>query len=206
LGGNADRVPVVRLSALVFGLSMFIAVSLFFGCVSSGAASVPATAAKAKPRSCANANLVPNHANMAAIDASTLCLIDQIRAAYHLRSLRSNRELQGVASTQVSDMVHWNYFADNRPPDETPATLIEATRYGAHATSLATGQNIAWGTGAYATPAHVVSEWMASPPHREIILTAYFRDAGVSATAAVPSVIENGVAGATYAVEFGTRG
>jgi uncharacterized protein YkwD len=195
---------IARLSALAPRLSTLIAVSLLFACVSSGTASA---AAKAKPRSCADANLVPNNTNMAAIDASTLCLIDQIRATYRLRPLRSNRELQGVASSQVSDMVHWNYFADNRPPDETPATLIEATRYGAHATSLATGQNIAWGTGAYATPAHVVSEWMASPPHREIILTAYFRDAGVSATAAVPSVVENGVAGAgaTYAVEFGAR-
>jgi len=199
-------VPVARLSALVPRLSWLVAASLIFTGFSAAGVSAPAAAAKAKPRSCANANLVPNHVNMAAIDASTLCLIDQIRASYHLRPLRSNRELQGVASTQVSDMVHWNYFADNRPPDETPATLIKATRYGAHATSLATGQNIAWGTGAYATPAHVVSEWMASPPHREIILTAYFRDAGVSATAAVPSVIENGVAGATYAVEFGTRG
>jgi uncharacterized protein YkwD len=185
---------------------MLITVSLLFACVLAGAASASAGAGKVKPRACADANLVPTHTNMAAIDASTLCLIDQIRAAYRLRSLHPNRELQGVASTQVSDMVHWNYFADNRPPDETPATLIEATRYGAHATSLATGQNIAWGTGAYATPAHVVSGWMASPPHREIILTAYFRDAGVSATAAVPSVVDNGVTGATYAVEFGARG
>jgi uncharacterized protein YkwD len=191
---------------LVSKLSMLIAVWLLFASFSSGTASALPVAAKTKSRSCADANLVPNHTNMAAIDASTLCLIDQIRTAYRLRALRSNRELQGVASTQVSDMVHWDYFADNRPPNETPATLIEATRYGAHATSLATGQNIAWGTGAYATPAHVVSEWMASPPHREIILTAYFRDAGVSATAAVPSVVENGVVGATYAVEFGARG
>ncbi len=185
---------------------MLVAASLILAGLPSGTASALSATAKAKPHSCADASLVPNNTNMAAIDASTLCLIDQIRATYRLQPLRSNRELQSVATTQVSDMVHWNYFADNRPPGETPATLIEATRYGAHATSLATGQNIAWGTGAYATPAHVVSEWMASPPHREIILTAYYRDAGVSATAAVPSVVENGAAGATYAVEFGARG
>jgi uncharacterized protein YkwD len=142
---------------------------------------------------------------VAAIDAATLCLIDQVRAAYSLRPLRANQELQAVASTQVRDMVHWNYFADNRPPEETPVSLIEATRYG-HTASLAVGQNIAWGTGAYATPAHVVREWMNSPPHREIMLTANFRDAGVSATAAVPSALEDGHPGATYAVEFGARG
>ena len=83
--------------------------------------------------------------------------------------------------------------------------MIEATPYAAHATSLATGENIAWGTGADATPAYVVAAWMHSPPHREIILLASYRDAGVSATAAVPSLVENGTSGATYAVELGAR-
>jgi uncharacterized protein YkwD len=178
------------------------------------AAGAPATSAKKKPHSCANSNLLPNKINTAAVAAATLCLIDKVRATYHLRPLRSNHELQALATTQVGDMVRWNYFADNRPAGQTPATLIEATRYGAHATRLATGQNIAWGTGVYASPARVVTAWMNSPPHRKIILTADFRDAGVSATAAVPSVVENRVPtpvpasmpGATYAVEFGARG
>jgi uncharacterized protein YkwD len=197
-GRNSGGMPLVALSALVAAL-LILAGTL------SSSASASTVGAKAKPRSCANANLQPSHHDVAAIDTATLCLIDQVRAACRLRPLRANRELQAVARTQVSDMVRWNYFADNRPPDETPATLIEATRYG-HAASLATGQNIAWGTGAYATPAHVVIAWMHSPPHREIMLTAGFRDVGVSATAAVPSVVEDRLPGATYAVEFGARG
>jgi uncharacterized protein YkwD len=191
---------------LIGALTMSVATALILATVLSSSASALASGTNVKPRFCAYATLVPNSSNVAIIDAATLCLIDQVRATYGLLPLHSNHELQAVATTQVKDMVHWNYFADNRPPDETPATLIEATRYGAHASTLATGQNIAWGTGAYATPAHVVTDWMHSPPHREIILTADFRDAGVSATAAVPSAVEDRVPGATYAVEFGARG
>jgi hypothetical protein len=46
---------------------------------------------------------------------------------------------------------------------------------------------------------------MRSPPHREIILTAAFRDAGIGVAPAVPAVIGGGTGGATYAVEFGAR-
>jgi uncharacterized protein YkwD len=187
-------------------LSMLAAILL----MSTGALLMPANAlaarAKRKSASCANANLLPTATNAATVDAATLCLIDHLRTAFHLRSLRSNHELQAVATTQVGEMVRWNYFADDSPSGRTPATLIEAMPYAAHATSLATGENIAWGTGADATPAYVVAAWMNSLPHRELILAADFRDAGVSATAAVPSVVENNVPGATYAIEFGARG
>jgi uncharacterized protein YkwD len=198
LGRNVGAVPTAALSMLAA-----------FVLLATSALLVPASAlaARAKPKSkaCANTNLLPTAANTATIDAATLCLIDRVRAASHLRPLRPNHELQAVAATQVSEMVRWNYFSDDSPSGQTPATLIAATPYAARATSLSTGQNIAWATGVDATPAYVVAAWMHSPPHREIILLAGYRDAGVSATAAVPPVVENSASGATYAVEFGAR-
>jgi uncharacterized protein YkwD len=194
---NVGAVPATALSMLAATLL-----------IATGALPMPAsalaTSTQRKSASCANANLLPTAADAAAVDAATLCLIDHVRTASHLRPLRFNHELQAVAATQVSAMVRWNYFADNSPSGQTPARLIEATPYAAHATRLATGQNIAWGTGTDATPAFVVDAWMKSPPHRELILTAAYRDAGVSATPAVPSVVES-APGATYAVEFGAR-
>ena len=102
-------------------------------------------------------------------------------------------------------MVRWDYFADVRPSGQTPLSLVGVTRYPAHTAGIAVGQNIAWGTGAYATPEHIVAEWMASPPHRAIILTGYYRDAGVAARPALPGVLRAGRSGATYAMEFGAR-
>jgi uncharacterized protein YkwD len=176
----------------------------------AAAAAAPAHAsaralAHAKTRPCPGANLIPTSANAPAVDAATLCLIDNLRSAYRLGPLRANRELQSVATTQVKDMVDWNYFADDRPPEQTPASLIAATRYPAHSASLSTGQNIGWGTGVYATPAQMVAAWMASPPHREIILIGAYREAGVGVAPAVPSVLAQSLPGATYAIEFAAR-
>jgi uncharacterized protein YkwD len=164
-----------------------------------------ATSAKARPHSCPYANLRPTPANAATVDAATLCLIDQVRAAYHLRALRSNHELQTVATTLVGGMVSRNYYSDNSPSGQSPGALIATIPYGAHAASLSTAQDLGWGTLSAATPAGMVKAWMHSPPHRQIILTAEFREAGVGVSPAVPSVLGAGKQGATYAVEFASR-
>jgi hypothetical protein len=182
----------------------FSAVALVWAAVLAALALFP-VAVEARPRGCAGANLRPTATNARAIDAATLCLIDRIRAGHHLRPLHHNHELGGVASSQVSTMVRRDYFADDRPSGQTPMSLIVVTRYPAHTDDIAVGENIAWGTGTYATPAHIVGEWMASPPHRAIILTSEYRDAGVAVTPALPSVLAVGSRGATYAVEFGVR-
>ncbi len=102
-------------------------------------------------------------------------------------------------------MVSKDYFEDAGPGGRSPAALIAVLPYGADATSLSTAQDIGWGTPSEATPAAIVTSWMGSPAHRDIILTAAFRDAGVGVTAAVPTVLGRGRHGATYAVEFGAR-
>jgi uncharacterized protein YkwD len=154
---------------------------------------------------CAGANLHPSATNVRAADAATLCLVNQIRTSRGLRPLRANRELGRVARSQVTAMVRHDYFADVRPTGQTPLALVAVTRYPAHAAEFAVGQNIAWGTGSFTTPAHIVAEWMASPPHREIMLSSEYRNAGVAVTPAVPTVLDPSGAGATYAIEFGMR-
>jgi uncharacterized protein YkwD len=154
---------------------------------------------------CANTNLSPSAANAARVDAATLCLIDEMRGAHRLGPLRANRELRRLATSQVRDMVSWNYFADDRPPGLTPLTLLSGTRYPARTKRVSVGQNIGWGTGSYATAACMVAAWMASPEHRRVILTSEYREAGVGVTAAVPPLLGQELAGATYAIEFAAR-
>jgi len=165
-----------------------------------------ASKTKTKPHFCAYANLRPTSADAAIVDRATLCLINRVRAAHRLRPLRSNRELQAVAGSQATAMVSHDYFGDNSPSGQTPGTLIAAIPYGAHATSLATAQNLGWGTLSAATPAGMVTTWMRSPPHREVILTGEFRDVGVGVSPAMPSILGHGARGATYDVEFAVRG
>jgi uncharacterized protein YkwD len=171
----------------------------------AGQASAAGASAPRPTAPCPGAGLRPTHTNAAAIDAATLCLINRARAAHHVPALRSNRDLGAVAASQVATMVRWNYFADVRPTGQTPLALVFATRYPANTAGVSVGQNIAWGAGRYATPARIVAAWMASAPHRRVMLEGGYRDAGVAVTARVPSVMERGQRGATYAIEFGLR-
>lgn len=154
---------------------------------------------------CPGAGLRPTRANVHAVDSALLCLVNRIRVAHGLPALRANRELGTVASGQVRQMVRMNYFADVRPTGQTPLALVDATRYPVKAARVSVGQNIAWGTGRYTTPENIVAAWMASPPHRQIMLDGQYRDTGVGVTPATPSVIGAGQAGATYAIELGLR-
>jgi uncharacterized protein YkwD len=170
----------------------------------AGALVVEPLAARASS-GCANRGLHPDAANAVAVERATLCLIDRVRSHYGRHALRANAQLGTVARSQVSSMLRWNYFADLRPSGQTPLALVAGTPYRSHAAFIAVGQNIAWASGSAATPEHIVAEWMASPPHRAIMLTGEYRDAGVAVMPALPSVLGAGSRGAVWAVEFGVR-
>ncbi len=216
--GSGSKLGVALAAALLACAGTLAAALLTcagaLGASTARAASAPhagndAHAASDAPRTggsaCAGENLHPSVANIGTVDAATLCLVNRLRTVRGLRTLRTNRELRRVAASQVVAMVHRDYFADVRPSGQTPLSLVAITRYPVGAAAYAVGQNIAWGTGSDTTPAHIVEEWMASPPHREIMLSGEYRDAGVAITPAVPTVLGAGGSGATYAIEFGVR-
>jgi uncharacterized protein YkwD len=154
---------------------------------------------------CKGASLRPTRANLARVTTATLCLIEQERLAYRLGPLRSNNSLRRIGSKQASEMVIGEYFGDDSLSGWTPIQRIEASAYAARARNLSAGQNIGWGSGVLATPAAMVHAWMLSPPHREIMLSGGYSDIGVGIAPAVPQR-SSGLPGATYAVEFASRG
>jgi uncharacterized protein YkwD len=184
----------LKVAALVLACSAVIAL---------GGPAFPAGASGAAP--CANSNLRPTGSNLPTVDAATVCLIDRVRRSTGVRPLRPNRSLHGVATNQSAEMVLGDYFGDNSRSGQTPLQRIAATRYRRHTHGLSTAQNIGWGTGTAATPAAIVAAWMASPPHRRIMLSAGFRDVGVGAAPAAPAALAGGQPGATYTVDFGKR-
>jgi uncharacterized protein YkwD len=158
------------------------------------------------PHRCTGGGTKPATSDEATVERATLCLINRIRASHRLAQLHGNPALGILATSQVTTMIELDYFADVRPTGQTPLALIASTPYARRA-QVSIGQNIAWGTGSDATPGEIVEAWMASPPHRRIILTSAYRDAGVAVTPAIPSIVDGGTApaGATYAMEFGVR-
>ncbi len=103
-------------------------------------------------------------------------------------------------------MVVGDYFGDDTPSGTTPWQRITASPYAIGAHSVAAAQNIGWGTERMATPAGMVSIWMHSAPHRQIVLTGGYRDIGVGVAPAAPTILTKGTPGATYTVEFAVRG
>ena len=84
-------------------------------------------------------------------------------------------------------MVSQGYFEHTSPAGVTFIDRIAATGYTQGARSWVVGENLVWGTGPLSTPAsHWSPSWMNSPPHRENLLRARFREIGIAAVAGTP--------------------
>ncbi len=155
-----------------------------------GARAVPAAAT-----GCANADAAPTAANVPAIRAAILCLVNAQRAASGLGALVDNAALTAAAQGHSDDMVARQYFAHTSADGGDFSARLAAAGW-AGATS---GENIAWGGGTLGTPAQIVSGWMNSPGHKANILNGAFTNSGVGVTPATPS----GGGGGTYTHDFG---
>ncbi len=81
---------------------------------------------------------------------------------------------------------------------------IRSARYLRGARGWTVGENIAWGSWDYATPASIVDGWMHSPGHRANILHRAFREIGVGVAIGAPSPV-GGQPAATYTTDFGFK-
>jgi uncharacterized protein YkwD len=93
-----------------------------------------------------------------------LQLLNTIRRQHHLPPFTFSAALRSAAREHSADMLAQQYF-EHDAPHETFDHRIRR-----HLASTLVGENIAWGTGRYATPEALVQLWMHSPTHRHIIL------------------------------------
>ena len=147
---------------------------------------------------CSSTSLDPSPSNLAALSASILCLLNAERAAKGLPALHSNGSLASAARVWANRMVAAKFFA-HESGASTPLKRIKKTGY-VHG-SWQIGENIAWGSGALATPRSIVNGWMHSPGHRANILHGAFRDIGIGVRLGAPAPGLSG--GATYVTDFG---
>ncbi len=101
-------------------------------------------------------------------------------------------------------MIAEGFFGHYGPGGQTPADrLREAGWIRSGSVGYSIGENIAWGTGRFASPQAIVAAWMSSPPHRANILDAEFEATGIGVQAGVPGSLGEGRPGATYTEDFG---
>jgi uncharacterized protein YkwD len=162
-------------------------------------ACAPAQAAKR----CTGANDVPFPQVSAAEVAALECVVNRERERRGLRPLDRTRSLDRAATGHSSDMARNDYFDHRSPGGSTPAARARSAGYMSGARSWRVGENLAWGTGALATPNSIVESWLKSPAHRELMLSRGFADFGLGIASGAPQAGVSG--GATYTMLMGRR-
>ena len=157
----------------------------------------PAPAAAA----CTGADQQPAELTRDTREVTVRCLINEQRAAHGLRAVRADRRLAIAARRHSSDMAAHDYFAHESRSGAPFSDRIAHTGWMRRHNGWAVGENLAWGTGARATPRAIVAAWMASEPHRETLLNPAYRAVGIGVTLATP--VPDAGDGATYTADFG---
>jgi uncharacterized protein YkwD len=151
---------------------------------------------------CTGGAAAPGADNLAALAATVGCLLNAERARAGLRPLASNPQLRSASQRMATLMVRQQFFAHDTPDGRTLVDRVRPTGYVTGRWAL--GENLAWGSGALATPQAIVNGWMHSSGHRSNILYASFRDVGIGVALGPPSPTLTG--GATYVTDFGKHG
>jgi uncharacterized protein YkwD len=138
-------------------------------------------AASAQDEACPGASAAPGSVEDGALRRALRCVVNEERARHGLRSLRGNTDLGDAARSHAADMVAGGYFAHERPGWTLPGRLRAAGWNGSVA-----AEAIAWGCGGLGVPSAALAGWLASPPHRAIVLGAKFTRAGVGLAAGAP--------------------
>jgi uncharacterized protein YkwD len=104
------------------------------------------------------------------------CLINWTRRHAGLAAATRNAELDRSASLRAQDIKRCQDFS-HTPCGQAFITVF--TLVGYFTGAVAVGENLAWGQGRLGTPRAAMASWLTSPPHREILFTAKWRDLGV---------------------------
>jgi uncharacterized protein YkwD len=96
-------------------------------------------------------------------EQQVLALLNQIRQGRGLPGLVLSTPLRGAARAHSLGMLQGSSF-------EHSARWSKGTL---------SGETIAWGVGAYGSPAGLVGQWMRSAPHRAVILAPGIRRVGI---------------------------
>lgn len=164
-----------------------------------------ASPAAAAGSDCANADAAPGTVTPKTLQAATLCLLNEERAARGLGPLKAHKKLERAALGFSKEMVSKRFFDHVSPGGSTLSSRIKKVKYTKGARSWSLGENIAWGTGSQGSPTRIVDAWMKSPGHKRNILDARFREIGVGIAAGAPVATGSSV-GMTYTTDFGFRG
>jgi uncharacterized protein YkwD len=121
------------------------------------------------------------------LTVTTLCLINEVRAADGTPRLRLDPRLSRVARRHSGDMVRHHYFSHTDSAGQSSSDRIAAS---------------GWmrGGAAVRRARAIVQAWFRSAPHRRVMLGRRYRVVGIGIVAGTPA----GARGTTYTADFGS--
>ena len=111
---------------------------------------------------CPDTNLMPTAQNLALVDASAMCLVNQQRRDAGIAPLVENASLDRAAQAHTNDMIGRGYFEHVSPSGSGPLQRMLSAGFLTPSDGYDIGENIAWETLGLATPASIVSAWMTT--------------------------------------------
>jgi uncharacterized protein YkwD len=140
-----------------------------------------------------------------ALEGAVVDRINRLRRGRGLRSLRWNGRLAAAADYHSRDMARRGYFEHDSANGTAFWRRIERFYPSRGFRSWTVGENLLWASDTYGAP-FAVREWMASPPHRENLLSRDWREVGIGAVTvpAAPGAY-GGRGGTIVTADFGAR-
>jgi uncharacterized protein YkwD len=137
--------------------------------------------------------------------AAVVCELNAARAEAGRGTLRERPSLQRAATAHAEDMVARHYFGHESPDGDNAAARARRAGYLRTADRWRIGEILIWTRGAPLTAAAAVDAWLASPPHRRVLLQRRYEDVGAGVASGAPAGNEATLPATTIAVTFGRR-
>ena len=115
----------------------------------------------------------------AALEAGVVREMNRIRAARGLAPLRAAPSLRSAARSHSQAMLSHGFFSHESPDGTAFSERIRRYYTNAGYVRWSVGEALMASPDRSVDAAAVVSAWLDSPPHRAIILSATWRDAGI---------------------------
>jgi len=161
-------------------------------------AALPASASAA----CGGADASLSGLDTATARSALLCTVNAERTARGLSAYGETATLSQAAQGFGDAMVAQSFFDHVSPGGSTLVSRVRATGWIPANGSYSLGEAIAWAGTPLDSAAQVVDDWMNSPPHRAILLSDSFREAGLGIARGIP--VGTG-SGATVVLDAGVR-
>jgi uncharacterized protein YkwD len=135
-----------------------------------------------------------------------LVAVNALRARHHLSALKLSRGLTAAADAHGREMAERGYFEHESADGSAFWKRIERFYPSRGRRTWTVGENLLWSS-PDVDAADTVEAWLASPPHRRILLAPAWREIGISAVGSdeAPGVY-GGEPVTIVTADFGARG